>query len=129
MESDSSWTTGSRLLAATTTTTSSKRYPTSSTSLQAAKADLCLGYEEFDDEDDVNVNVNVEFPCPFCTEDFDIIGLCCHIDDEHPAEAKDGVCPVCGTRVGMDMVGHIAMQHAQYFKISFFLSLTDVTVY
>jgi hypothetical protein len=23
---------------------------------------------------------------------FDIVGLCCHIDEEHPMEAKNGVC-------------------------------------
>lgn len=33
-----------------------------------------------------------EFPCPFCTEDFDIVGLCCHIDEEHPVDGRNGVC-------------------------------------
>ena len=33
----------------------------------------------------------MDFPCPFCSEDFDIGCLCCHIDDEHPDEAF-GVC-------------------------------------
>ncbi|KAK9139260.1 hypothetical protein Scep_008941 [Stephania cephalantha] len=78
-----------------------------------SRSDLYIGFEEIDAEDDHRT----EFPCPFCAEDFDIIGLCCHIDDEHPAEARNGVCPVCGLRVGMDMVGHIAMQHAQFFKM------------
>lgn len=32
-----------------------------------------------------------EFACPFCCEDFDVVGLCVHIDDEHPVEAKNGV--------------------------------------
>lgn len=32
-----------------------------------------------------------EYPCPFCSEDFDLVGLCCHIDEEHPVEAKSGV--------------------------------------
>ena len=32
-----------------------------------------------------------EFLCPFCAEDFDIVGLCCHIDEEHAVEAKNGV--------------------------------------
>ncbi|KAK9161663.1 hypothetical protein Syun_008004 [Stephania yunnanensis] len=78
-----------------------------------SRSDLYIGFEEIDAEDDHRT----EFPCPFCAEDFDIIGLCCHIDEEHPAEARNGVCPVCGLRVGMDMVGHIAMQHAQFFKM------------
>ncbi|KAF3782761.1 DEHYDRATION-INDUCED 19-like protein 3 [Nymphaea thermarum] len=62
-------------------------------------ADLQLTFDDFDGEEDLRA----EFPCPFCSEDFDIVGLCCHIDDEHSIEAKNAVCPVCGTRVGMDM--------------------------
>lgn len=48
---------------------------------------MFMGFEEIDGEDDIRE----EFPCPFCSEYFDIIGLCCHIDDEHPVEAKNGV--------------------------------------
>lgn len=50
-------------------------------------ADMFMGFEEIDADDDIRE----EFPCPFCTEYFDIVGLCCHIDDEHPVEAKNGV--------------------------------------
>lgn len=32
-----------------------------------------------------------EFLCPFCGEDFDIVGLCCHVDEEHAVEANNGV--------------------------------------
>ncbi|KAL9234943.1 hypothetical protein vseg_009753 [Gypsophila vaccaria] len=69
--------------------------------------------EENDDGDDIKE----EFPCPFCLELFDIIGLCCHIDDDHPVEAKNGVCPVCAMRVGVDMVAHITLQHGNVFKV------------
>ncbi|KAA8545119.1 hypothetical protein F0562_019992 [Nyssa sinensis] len=48
--------------------------------------DILLGFEEIDVDDDIRE----EFPCPFCSEYFDILGLCCHIDDEHPIEAKNG---------------------------------------
>ncbi|KAL3508139.1 hypothetical protein ACH5RR_033521 [Cinchona calisaya] len=47
-----------------------------------------------------------EFLCPFCAEVFDIVGLCCHIDEEHAVEAKNGVCPVCAKRVGIHLVNH-----------------------
>lgn len=50
--------------------------------------DLYLGFEEVDGEDDES---RAEFNCPFCAEDFDFVGLCCHIDDEHHVEAKNGV--------------------------------------
>ncbi|KAJ0976359.1 hypothetical protein J5N97_018324 [Dioscorea zingiberensis] len=73
-----------------------------------SRHDLYLGFDEIDGGDD---ELRAEFPCPFCSEDFDIVGLCCHIDDEHPVEAKNGVCPLCTSRVGMDLVGHITMQH------------------
>lgn len=44
------------------------------------------------DENDVEEDIREEFLCPFCSEYFDIVGLCCHIDEEHPMEAKNGVC-------------------------------------
>ncbi|XP_042484210.1 protein DEHYDRATION-INDUCED 19 homolog 3-like isoform X2 [Macadamia integrifolia] len=87
----------------------SKRYQAA---LQS-RSDLYMGFEEIDGDDDTRA----EFPCPFCSEDFDIVGLCCHIDDEHPLEARNGVCPVCAMRVGMDMVGHITMHHGHFFKM------------
>ncbi|KAK8564801.1 hypothetical protein V6N12_058383 [Hibiscus sabdariffa] len=66
-----------------------------------------MGLGEIYGEDDIRE----EFPCPFCLEYFDIVGLCGHIDDEHPTEAKNGVCPICAVRVGVDMVAHITLQH------------------
>ncbi|KAL4339624.1 hypothetical protein GQ457_08G009500 [Hibiscus cannabinus] len=47
---------------------------------------MFMGFEELDGEDDAGE----EFTCPFCSEHFHIVGLCCHIDDEHPVEAKNG---------------------------------------
>ncbi|OMO58396.1 Drought responsive protein [Corchorus olitorius] len=73
----------------------------SSSRRHQSRSDLFLGggYEEVDADEDFKT----EFLCPFCAEDFDIVGLCCHIDEEHPVEAKNGVCPVCAKRVGMDI--------------------------
>ncbi|CAL5346899.1 unnamed protein product [Camellia sinensis] len=34
-----------------------------------------------------------EFLCPFCAEEFDVVGLCCHVDEAHPVEAKNGGMP------------------------------------
>ena len=51
------------------------------------RVDMFAGFEEIDGDDDVRE----EFPCPFCAEYFDIFALCCHIDDEHPVEARNGV--------------------------------------
>ncbi|XP_057957681.1 protein DEHYDRATION-INDUCED 19 homolog 4-like [Malania oleifera] len=78
------------------------------------RSDPFLGVEEFFDGDEES---RPEYLCPFCAEDFDIVGLCCHIDEEHPVEARNGVCPVCARRVGMDMVGHITTQHGNFFKV------------
>lgn len=51
------------------------------------EADFYIDLDDFDGDDDVKV----DFPCPFCSDDFDIVELCYHIDDEHPAEYS-GVC-------------------------------------
>ncbi|KAL9290432.1 putative drought induced 19 type, zinc-binding protein [Arabidopsis thaliana] len=81
-----------------------------------SRSDTFLGFEEIDGEEEFRE----EFACPFCSDYFDIVSLCCHIDEDHPMEAKNGVCPVCAVRVGVDMVAHITLQHANIFKISFF---------
>ncbi|KAF8085158.1 hypothetical protein N665_0678s0016 [Sinapis alba] len=80
-----------------------------------SRSDLYIGggCEGLEGEDDLKS----EFICPFCAEVFDVVGLCCHIDEEHPVEAKNGVCPVCTKRVGLDIVGHITTQHANFFKV------------
>ncbi|KAJ4886059.1 Protein DEHYDRATION-INDUCED 19-like protein 4 [Raphanus sativus] len=68
----------------------------SSRRCQQSRSDLYIGggYEDLEGEDESKS----EFICPFCAEFFDIVGLCCHIDEEHPVEAKNGVCPVCTKR-------------------------------
>lgn len=43
-------------------------------------------HEEIEEE-----NSKAEFLCPFCAEDFDIVGLYCHVDEEHPVEVKNAV--------------------------------------
>ncbi|CAA3020223.1 Hypothetical predicted protein [Olea europaea subsp. europaea] len=48
-------------------------------------AEMLMGFEEIDMDDDIRE----EYACPFCSEYFDILGLCCHIEDEHPFEAKN----------------------------------------
>ncbi|KAL1549754.1 RING-type E3 ubiquitin transferase [Salvia divinorum] len=68
----------------------SKRYQ----SALQSRSEMLMGFEEIDMDDDIRE----EYPCPFCSNYFDIVGLCCHIDDEHPIEAKNGVCPVCAMR-------------------------------
>ncbi|KAF2289123.1 hypothetical protein GH714_029013 [Hevea brasiliensis] len=44
------------------------------------------------EETDVDEDLKAEFLCPFCAEDFDVVGLFCHIDEEHPVEAKKVWC-------------------------------------
>lgn len=53
--------------------------------------------EEYEEEvEEVNgleigVKSSDELACPFCSEDFDVLGLCCHIDADHRMEVKPGV--------------------------------------
>lgn len=77
------------------------------------RSEAYLGGDDLEVEDDYKQ----EFSCPFCPEEFDIVGLFCHMDEEHQVELKNGVCPVCAKRVGMDMVGHITMQHGNILKV------------
>ncbi|KAL9811645.1 Protein DEHYDRATION-INDUCED 19 6 [Arabidopsis thaliana] len=84
-----------------------------------SRSDNFLGFEEIEGEDDFRE----EYACPFCSDYFDIVSLCCHIDEDHPMNAKNGVCPVCAVKVSSDMIAHITLQHANMFKISFLLSL------
>ncbi|KAK2990293.1 hypothetical protein RJ640_014745 [Escallonia rubra] len=102
------------------------RFFSSSRQRHQSRSDPFYGGDELDGEDEARP----EFICPFCAEDFDMVGLCCHMDEEHTVEAKNGVCPVCAKRVGMDLVGHITMQHASLLKISFLLVLVvDMLVF
>ncbi|XP_057544323.1 protein DEHYDRATION-INDUCED 19 homolog 4-like [Amaranthus tricolor] len=77
------------------------------------RSEAYLGGDDLEVEDEYKQ----EFSCPFCADEFDIVGLFCHMDDEHQVELKNGVCPVCTKRVGMDMVGHITMQHGNILKV------------
>lgn len=51
--------------------------------------------EDYDDDDEYikedNDDGKAELACPFCSDDYDILGLCCHIDSEHRVEIKSGV--------------------------------------
>ncbi|KAL0712186.1 hypothetical protein Bca4012_019164 [Brassica carinata] len=61
--------------------------------------------EEEDDE------MEVDYHCPFGTDDYDLVELCHHIDEDHQLGANNEVCPVCSRRVKMHMVDHITTQH------------------
>lgn len=55
--------------------------------LDGFDAEMLMAFEEIDMDDDIRD----EYSCPFCSEYFDIFGLCCHMDDEHSIEAKNVV--------------------------------------
>ncbi|XP_010457264.1 PREDICTED: protein DEHYDRATION-INDUCED 19 homolog 2-like [Camelina sativa] len=71
-----------------------------------------LDLEEFDEDGDIAV----DYPCPFCSDDYDLVELCRHIDDEHYQEDNNGTCPVCSKRVKMHMVNHITTHHRDVLK-------------
>ncbi|KNA11766.1 hypothetical protein SOVF_131710 [Spinacia oleracea] len=91
----------------------SSRLSSSSLRRYQLRSEAYLGGDDLEVEDDYKQ----EFSCPFCADEFDIVGLFCHMDEEHQVELKNGVCPVCAKRVGMDMVGHITMQHGNILKV------------
>ncbi|KFK30796.1 hypothetical protein AALP_AA6G027100 [Arabis alpina] len=80
----------------------------------------CVEFEddvEGDDDDDDDDDMVVDYSCPFCSDDYDLVGLCRHIDDEHQLDANNGICPVCSRRVKMHMVDHITTQHRDVLKL------------
>ncbi|KAL6845014.1 hypothetical protein ACP4OV_025187 [Aristida adscensionis] len=61
-----------------------------------SRYDLYMGLGDADAGGDEAVEARggaEPYNCPFCGEDFDFVGLCCHIDDEHAVEAKSGGMP------------------------------------
>ncbi|KAG6436720.1 hypothetical protein SASPL_101622 [Salvia splendens] len=58
--------------------------------------------EEYEGEEVNGVEIegkSEDLACPFCSDDFDVLGLCCHIDADHRMEVKPGICPVCAVKV------------------------------
>lgn len=72
-----------------------------------------LGIDDFEVEDEVRQ----DFPCPYCYEDFDIVSLCSHLEDEHSCESRVTVCPICSVKIVRDMLSHITLQHGNLFKM------------
>ncbi|KAE8692043.1 putative syntaxin [Hibiscus syriacus] len=60
--------------------------PRSYQSTLKSQSDLFIDFEEIEEDDELMT----EYPCPYCSEDFDLLGLCCHIDEEHHLEAGYG---------------------------------------
>ncbi|XP_073156361.1 protein DEHYDRATION-INDUCED 19 homolog 4-like [Henckelia pumila] len=73
-------------------------------------------YEDEEVNDAENGEKSEELACPFCIEDFDVLGLCCHIDADHRVEVKPGICPFCATRLGINMASHVITQHESILK-------------
>ncbi|KAL0435929.1 UNVERIFIED_CONTAM: protein dehydration-induced [Sesamum radiatum] len=73
-------------------------------------------YEGEEVNDVQNEEKSEELACPFCLEDFDVLGLCCHIDADHRMEVKPRICPVCAAKVGINMASH--EKHLRYIKES-----------
>ncbi|XP_042048571.1 protein DEHYDRATION-INDUCED 19 homolog 7-like [Salvia splendens] len=57
-----------------------------------------------------------ELACPFCSGDFDVLGLCCHIDADHRREVKPGICPYCMIKVRINMAPHLITEHENVLK-------------
>ncbi|KAE8692411.1 putative syntaxin [Hibiscus syriacus] len=46
-------------------------------------SDISIDFEEIEEDDELMT----EYPFLYCSEDFYLLGLCCHIDEEHNLEA------------------------------------------
>ncbi|XP_018486522.1 protein DEHYDRATION-INDUCED 19 homolog 2 [Raphanus sativus] len=98
---------------------SSRSYRSSATTAAKYQSGSYLDsgdFEEEEEEDDDDDDVEMDYPCPFCSDDYDLVELCHHIDEEHQLEATYGLCPVCNKMVKMDMVDHITSYHRDVLK-------------
>ncbi|KAD5316900.1 hypothetical protein R6Q59_032122 [Mikania micrantha] len=68
-------------------------------------------YIDLEDSEEEEEESNLEMGCPYCLEGFDAIGLCVHLEDQHPLEIKLGVCPLCATNLGRNMISHLIIEH------------------
>jgi hypothetical protein len=50
-------------------------------------ADQLINLDDVDGDEDMRP----EFSCPYCDEDFDIMSLCSHLENEHCFESKPAV--------------------------------------
>ncbi|XP_027181766.1 protein DEHYDRATION-INDUCED 19 homolog 7-like isoform X1 [Coffea eugenioides] len=76
--------------------------------------------EEYDDDvddDDTGSDEKLGLACPFCSEDFDVLELYCHVDVVHHKEARAQICPVCVSKVETNMAVHLITQHETILKI------------
>lgn len=48
-------------------------------------------YQDLEEFEEVDDDIAVEYPCPFCASDYDLVELCHHIDEEHQLDANNGV--------------------------------------
>ncbi|KAL8236203.1 hypothetical protein R6Q59_017284 [Mikania micrantha] len=70
-----------------------------------------------EDEEEEEEESNLEMACPYnCSERSDALGLCVHLEDQHPLEIKLGVCPVCTANLGKNMISHLIIQHQRILK-------------
>ncbi|GJT09402.1 dehydration-induced 19 homolog 3-like protein [Tanacetum coccineum] len=55
--------------------------------------DSYIDLEDSEDEEQEE-DLNMEMGCPYCNEGFDALGLCVHLEDQHPLQVKLGVFPL-----------------------------------
>ncbi|CAM8900373.1 unnamed protein product [Rhodiola kirilowii] len=77
---------------------------------------LSLNDYELEEEEE-EMEIRQDFTCPYCYEDFDVVSLCSHIEDEHSSESRAIACPICSVKVTSDIISHITLQHGQLFKL------------
>ncbi|KAL7588178.1 hypothetical protein Lser_V15G41410 [Lactuca serriola] len=73
-------------------------------------------YIDLEDSEEEEEESDLEIGCPYCSEGFDALGLCVHLEDQHPIEIKSGVCPLCVTNMGRNMISHLIIQHESILK-------------
>eukprot|EP00252_Welwitschia_mirabilis_P008451 TRINITY_DN202_c0_g2_i1.p1 TRINITY_DN202_c0_g2~~TRINITY_DN202_c0_g2_i1.p1 ORF type:complete len:207 (-),score=43.09 TRINITY_DN202_c0_g2_i1:599-1219(-) len=82
----------------------------------AARRHTALQADQYFCLDDLDGDSRVDFLCPYCYIELDIVSLCNHLEEEHSCEPTIAACPICAANVGTDIFGHITSQHFHLFK-------------
>lgn len=86
-----------------------------------------LGIDDLEMDDDARPH----FPCPFCYENFDVMSLCSHLEDEHSCETRVTVfispfCYLGATKLLFTI--HLRLGRCFFSFYLFFFFLNAVTI-
>ncbi|VVB06978.1 unnamed protein product [Arabis nemorensis] len=84
----------------------------------------CIEFEDVEGDDD---DMAVDYPCPFCSDDYDLVELCHHIDDEHQLDANNGTLRLHMKHICFSLTKTYREQKQRLYKDESYSSLSPGT--